>query len=210
MEMISQSIECEVTDEVTDATCTENGKAVYTAKVNFDDKEYTDVKEQEIPASGHAYGTPEFDWSEDYQTCTAVFTCESCDDEQKMECDITSETTEPTCTEDGKKVYTATVTFADKEYTDTQEEVIIATGHTYEYTDNGDGTHTKVCTAGDDTATEPHTYQDGICTYCGAEEPKEHVHEYGIPEFKWSEDYTTAQQCLPVKMEMISKVLNVK
>ena len=186
-----QSIECEVTDEVTDATCTENGKAVYTAKVIFDDKEYTDVKEQEIPASGHAYGTPEFDWSEDYQTCTAVFTCESCDDEQKMECDITSETTEPTCTEDGKKVYTATVTFADKEYTDTQEEVIIATGHTYEYTDNGDGTHTKVCTAGDDTATEPHTYQDGICTYCGAEEPKEHVHEYGIPEFKWSEDYTT-------------------
>ena len=186
-----QSIECEVTDEVTDATCTENGKAVYTAKVIFADKEYTDVKEQEIPASGHAYGTPEFDWSEDYQTCTAVFTCESCDDEQKIECDITSETTEPTCTEDGKKVYTATVTFADKEYTDTQEEVIIATGHTYEYTDNGDGTHTKVCTAGDDTATEPHTYQDGICTYCGAEEPKEHVHEYGIPEFKWSEDYTT-------------------
>ena len=186
-----QSIECEVTDEVTDATCTENGKAVYTAKVIFADKEYTDVKEQEIPASGHAYGTPEFDWSEDYQTCTAVFTCESCDDEQKIECDITSETTEPTCTEDGKKVYTATVTFADKEYTDTQEEVIIATGHTYEYTDNGDGTHTKVCTAGDDTATEPHTYQDGICTYCGAEEPKEHVHEYGIPEFKWSGDYTT-------------------
>ena len=186
-----QSIECEVTDEVTDATCTENGKAVYTAKVIFDDKEYTDVKEQEIPASGHVYGTPEFDWSEDYQTCTAVFTCEFCDDEQKIECDITSETTESTCTEDGKTVYTATVTFADKEYTDTQEEVIIATGHTYEYTDNGDGTHTKVCTAGDDTAAEPHTYQDGICTYCGAAEPKEHVHEYGIPEFKWSEDYTT-------------------
>ena len=139
----------------------------------------------------HSYGVPEFNWSEDYQTCTAVFTCESCDDRQKIECDITSETTEPTCTEDGKKVYTATVTFADKEYTDTQEEVIIATGHTYEYTDNGDGTHTKVCTAGDDTATEPHTYQDGICTYCGAEEPKEHVHEYGIPEFKWSEDYIT-------------------
>ena len=186
-----QSIECEVTNEVTDATCTENGKAVYTAKVTFDDKEYTDVKEQEIPASGHVYGTPEFSWPDDYQTCTAVFTCESCNDEQKLECDITSETTDPTCTGDGKTVYTATVSFTDKEYTDTQEEVITATGHTYEYTDNGDGTHTKVCTAGDDTAAEPHTYQDGTCTYCGAEEPKEHIHEYGNPEFNWSEDYQT-------------------
>ena len=194
-----QSIECEVTDEVTDATCTENGKAVYTAKGTFDGKEYTDVKAVEIPASGHAYGTPEFNWSDDYQTCTAVFTCESCDDQQKIECDINGETTNPTCTEEGNTVYTATVSFADKEYTDTQEEVIPATGHTYEYTDNGDGTHTKVCTAGDDTATEPHTYQDGTCTYCGAEEPKEHVHEYGTPEFKWSEDYTTCTMVFTCK-----------
>ena len=186
-----QNIECEVTDEITDATCTENGKAVYTAKGTFDGKEYTDVKEVEISASGHAYGTPEFNWSDDYTTCTAVFICESCNDEQKIECDITSETTDPTCTGDGKTVYTATVSFTDKEYTDTQEEVITATGHTYEYTDNGDGTHTKVCTAGDDTAAEPHTYQDGTCTYCGAEEPKEHIHEYGTPEFNWLEDYTT-------------------
>ena len=96
-------------------------------------------------------------------------------------------------------MYTVTVSFADKEYTDTQEEVISATGHTYEYTDNGDGTHTKVCTAGDDTATEPHTYQDGTCTYCGAEEPKEHVHEYGTPEFKWSEDYTTCTMVFTCK-----------
>lgn len=137
----------------------------------------------------HVYSEPFFSWSEDNQTCTAVFACESCNDEQKIECDITSETTDPTCTVDGKTVYTATVFFADKEYTDTQEKVISATGHTYEYTDNGDGTHTKVCTAGDDTATEPHTYHNGICTYCGSEEPKEHIHEYGAPEFKWSEDY---------------------
>ena len=183
-----QSIKCNVFDEVTNATCTENGKVVYTAKCNFYGTEYADVKEKQIPASGHAYGTPEFNWSEDYQTCTAIFTCETCDDEQKMECDITSETTDPTCTEDGKTAYAATVSFTDKEYTDTQEEVITATGHTYEYKDNGDGTHTKVCTAGDDTAIEPHTYQDGICTLCGAEEPADHVHEYGEPEFIWSDD----------------------
>lgn len=139
----------------------------------------------------HVYGDPVFSWSEGYQTCTAVFNCESCGDQQKIECDITSETTDPTCIEDGKTVYTATVSFADKEYTDTQEVVISATGHTYEYTDNEDGTHTKVCTAGDDTATEPHTYQDGTCTYCGAEEPEGHTHKYGEPKFTWSDDYSS-------------------
>ena len=108
-----------------------------------------------------------------------------------MECDIVSETTDPTCVEDGKTVYTATVAFEGKEYTDTQEEVIPAAGHTYEYMDNGDGTHTKVCTAGDDTTTEPHIYQDGICISCGAEEPEEHEHVYGEPEFTWSEDNQT-------------------
>lgn len=130
----------------------------------------TDINEKEEHI--HSYAIPEFIWSDDYQTCTAVFTCESCDNQQKVECDITSGTTNPTCTEDGKTVYTATVSFADKEYTDTQEEVITATGHTYEYVDNGDGTHTKVCTAGDDMVNEPHTYQNGTCAYCGAEEPK--------------------------------------
>lgn len=194
-----QSIECEVTDEVTNATCTEKGKVIYTAKGTFTGKEYTDVKEAEIPATGHVYGTPEFNWSRDYQSCTAVFTCGSCNDEQEVKCTITCNTTDPTCTEDGKTVYTATASFADKEYTDTRKDVIPATGHTYEYTDNGDGTHTKACTAGDDTTTEPHTYKDGICTFCRAEEPKEHVHKYGSPEFKWSEDNTACTMVFTCK-----------
>ena len=194
-----QSIECEITDEVTNATCTENGKVIYTAKGSFAGKEYTDVKEVEIPAAGHVYGTPEFNWSRDYQSCTAVFTCGSCNDEQEVKCTITGNTTDPTCTEPGKTVYTATASFADKEYTDTREKAIPATGHTYKYTDNGDGTHTKACTAGDDTATEPHTYKDGICTFCRAEEPKEHVHEYGAPKIKWSEDYTACTMVFTCK-----------
>ena len=102
---------------------------------------------------------------------------------------MTSRTTEPTCTESGKSVYTATVTFDGTDYTDTKEKEIAATGHTYRYTDNGDDTHTKECTFGDDMTTELHTYQNGTCIYCGAEEPEEHTHEYGEPEFSWSEDY---------------------
>ena len=139
-----------------------------------------EVEEGENPDEHtHSYGVPEFNWSEGYQTCTATFICESCNNQQKVECDITSETTDPTCTENGKTVYTAKVSFAENEYTDTQEKLISATGHTYEYTDNRDGTHTKACTAGDDTAIESHTYQDGICTYCGAEK----IFQPDTPEF---------------------------
>ena len=40
--------------------------------------------------------------------------------------------------------------------------------HSYVYTDNGDGTHTATCYAGDATFTEQHHLVDGQCTLCGA------------------------------------------
>ncbi|MBQ7661486.1 MAG: LamG domain-containing protein [Clostridia bacterium] len=39
--------------------------------------------------------------------------------------------------------------------------------HTMEYTDNGDGTHTAACIAGDYEKVEPHTFENGVCTLCG-------------------------------------------
>ena len=48
--------------------------------------------------------------------------------------------------------------------------------HEYKYTDNGDGTHTGVCTANDSTlAPEAHTIVDGKCTICGAEQTAKSV-----------------------------------
>ncbi|MCI6383687.1 MAG: S-layer homology domain-containing protein, partial [Clostridiales bacterium] len=48
-----------------------------------------------------------------------------------------------------------------------------AHSHEYKYTDNGDGTHTGVCTANDSTLDpEAHTIVDGKCTICGAEQPE--------------------------------------
>lgn len=41
-------------------------------------------------------------------------------------------------------------------------------GHVYEYTDNGDGTHTAVCYMGDDTFTERHHFSGLYCRDCGA------------------------------------------
>ncbi len=51
-----------------------------------------------------------------------------------------------------------------------------AHSHEYKYTDNGDGTHTGVCTANDSTlAPEAHTIVDGKCTICGAEQTAKSV-----------------------------------
>lgn len=41
-------------------------------------------------------------------------------------------------------------------------------GHVYEYTDNGDGTHTAACYMGDDTFTERHHFSGLVCRDCGA------------------------------------------
>ncbi|MGN0513104.1 MAG: leucine-rich repeat protein [Lachnospiraceae bacterium] len=117
----------------------------------------------------HEYGDPVFEWAEDY-SCKAVFTCKDKDDEQTLDCTVTSEVTDPTCTKDGETVYTATVEFDGQTYTDTKTVPgDPATGHSYEYTDNGDGTHTATCVNGDDSFTEAHIFKDGVCI-CGAKE----------------------------------------
>ncbi len=57
--------------------------------------------------------------------------------------------------------------------------VVPATGHSYTYTDKGDGTHIKSCTEGDDTTTEAHSYKNSFCTLCG-----EHTHTLKEPEIE--------------------------
>ena len=117
----------------------------------------------------HEYGDPVFEWAEDY-SCKAVFTCKDKDDEQTLDCTVTSETTDPTCTKGGETVYTATVEFDGKTYTDIKTVPgDPATGHSYEYKDNGDGTHTATCVKEDDSFTEEHVFKDGTCI-CGAKE----------------------------------------
>lgn len=63
----------------------------------------------------HEYGNPVFNWSTDYQTCTAIFTCKDGDDQQKISCTIESFTNE-----ENQLVYKATVEFGGISYTDSQ------------------------------------------------------------------------------------------
>ena len=116
----TEAEKCEVTSEVTEPTCTEAGKVVYTATCTFKGKEYTcpEKKETTIAATDHTYSAdPTYEWSKDYKTCKAIFTCDKKDDTQTVECTITSKTTDATYTAVGKVVYTATCTFKGKEYT---------------------------------------------------------------------------------------------
>ena len=120
------------------ATCTETGVTTYTATVEFNGQTYTDTKDvADLPATGHSYGEPVWNWSEDGKTCTVTFTCEK--DETHKETPVvkvTSAVKKPaTCTETGVTTYTATVEFNGNTYTDTKEVADIpATGHSY---DNG-------------------------------------------------------------------------
>ena len=135
-----------ITSEVTKpATCTEDGVRTYTATVTFEGKTYTDTKTEAIKVTGHKYGEPVWSWT-GVESATATFTCENdASHTQVVNATITSEVTkEATCTEDGVRTYTATVTFEGKTYTDTKTETIKATGeHTW---DEGKVTTEPTCT----------------------------------------------------------------
>ena len=51
--------------EVTPATCTEDGEALFTCTL------CGATKTEPIPAAGHSYGAPTYEWGEGYLTCTA-------------------------------------------------------------------------------------------------------------------------------------------
>ncbi|MBR5094446.1 MAG: S8 family serine peptidase, partial [Oscillospiraceae bacterium] len=79
----------------------------------------------------HSYELAHWTWTEDFSVAAAVFTCPQDGASKSYEAEITSETTDPTCTEPGKIVYTATVEVDGVTYTDVKEKEIPATGHEY-------------------------------------------------------------------------------
>ncbi|MCD8085029.1 MAG: hypothetical protein LUF28_01630 [Clostridiales bacterium] len=187
------TVDCTVTSGGKDATCTTDGSKTYTATCTFNGTTYTDTTESEtIPATGHNWQTPTFTWAEDYSTCSASFTCANDSNHTEVVgCIVDSETEAATCTVAGKTVYTATVTFDGAEYSDQQTVTIPATGHTTEIQNAKAATCTEdgytgdtVCTVcgetistGEFISATGHTYVNGVCTVCGAEEPT-HTHAY--------------------------------
>ena len=124
----------------TDATCTEAGEITYTASVEFNGKTYTDEKKVTIPATGHTYGKPEWNWekTEEGYKATATFKCSKCEEGteghqvivEAAKVEMTGEVA-PGCETKGSKTYKATVTFNGESYENTKTEEVAATGHTY-------------------------------------------------------------------------------
>ncbi len=128
-----QVVNATITSEVTKpATCTEDGVRTYTATVTFEGKTYTDTKTDVIKATGHKWGEPTWSWT-NVDSATASFTCENdASHKETVKATITVEDTKKaTCTEDGVRTYTATVTLDGKVYTDTKTRTLPATGHNF-------------------------------------------------------------------------------
>ncbi|MBR6717893.1 MAG: hypothetical protein IKI77_06055, partial [Oscillospiraceae bacterium] len=122
-------VEATITENRTEPTCTEAGQCIYTATVEFNGETYTDTKTEILAATGHNYGEPVWNWN-GFTGATASFTCENEDSTVQVEATITENRTEPTCTEAGQCIYTATVEFDGETYTDSQTETLNALGHT--------------------------------------------------------------------------------
>lgn len=113
-----------------DATCTEDGKKVYSTTVSFNGKDYKDSYEEKVAnALGHTYKAV-WDWKENpADGATLSLTCSRGDDTKTYEVKAGTSTVDASCTSAGKHIYTVEY----GEYTDKKEEPFgEALGHTYE------------------------------------------------------------------------------
>mgnify|MGYP002529086248 CR=1 FL=1 len=111
----------------------------------------------------HNYIGPDFQWSSDYSTCKAVYTCEyNSEHVVGIDCDVQTKRTEPTCEEDGSIVHTATGKYNNEAITDTKTEKLEAKGHI--------AGETKIENATESTCEVGGSYDEVVyCTVCGKE-----------------------------------------
>ena len=204
----------------TEPGCETPGEGTYTAA--FEDEHFTkQIKTEEIPATGHKFGEPEYTWSDDKTSVTAEMVCEKDGYSITETVDTTyAVTTEPGCETKGEGTYTAVFT-KEQFSTQTKKVDLDATGHKYgepEYTwsdDNASVTAKVVC-ANDSS----HVIEETVATTCeettapGCETPGEGTytatfkdehftkqtkteeipatgHNFGKPEYTWSDDKTS-------------------
>ena len=152
-----EEVTAAVTSEITTpASCESTGVRTYTATVTFQGKNYTDTRTEVLSALGHAWGEPVWTWT-GYGAAEASFACARDAGHVKvLPASITSEvTTQPGCSTEGVRTYTATVTLDGKSYTDTRTETLPSLGH-----------KTQLVGAKAATCTEDGYTGDEVCTIC--------------------------------------------
>ena len=125
-----------VTGAVTvEPTCSYTGIKTYTASVTYQGKTYKTTTNQTLPALGHRYGSPEWEWADDYTSATATFTCANDSSHVNVFiASVSSTVTKPaTEKEEGIITYTASVTFDGKKYSNSVQQTIPKLDHTHAY-----------------------------------------------------------------------------
>ena len=153
----TQTLTAAVTSQVTtEPGCESTGVRTYTATVTFEGQTYTDTKTETLPAAGHVWGQPVWQWTG--FAAQAVFACaRDAGHTQTLTAAVTSQvTTEPGCESTGVRTYTATVTLEGRTYTDTKTETLPSLGH-----------DTELVGAKPATCTEDGYTGDEVCKTCG-------------------------------------------
>ena len=217
-----EELTAEVLSEVTSApSCTTDGERTYTAIVNFDDQDYTDTRTETLVSIDHSYGEPEWSW-DGYNAATATFTCANdVNHVEELTADVACEViAQATCTTGGENLYTATVTFRGREYTDTETETLGSIGHNYgepvwswdgyeaataTFTCVNDGNHVEILSAsitsetyraycetdGERIYTATVTLNNRQYTATKTETLPRTGHSYGAPIWYWNNFYAT-------------------
>ncbi len=176
-------------------TCTKEGSTTYSTYVIDNGKVYKTEDVVTIPKVAHDCSLV-LEWKDDtYTTATAKVKCDNCGYERVVDAEVTSETTEPTCTKDG---YINHLAKASADFTEGLEDgtltndhkeisgqtILPALGHSFtnyvyngDATCGGDGTETAKCDRCDVTDTRTavatagcdlHTVDGAkVCAVCG-------------------------------------------
>ena len=109
---IEKTIEADVSEEIIEAACEKDGMHIYDAVVKFNGEAFTDARITIIPAFGHAYGEPSYEWSSDHNRCTARRICshDSSHAEEETVTAVYAVTEAPSLTAEGQGTYTAVFT----------------------------------------------------------------------------------------------------
>ena len=200
------------------ATCEEKGEGKFVATFT---KFAAAEKTVEIPAIGHKWGKPTYEWSADHSTLTGKVVCENDNSHVHTEkVNSTAVTENATCTEKGKITYTAE--FGENEYGFTTQTAVVENavlGHDWgetEYTwnsNNSEATAKHTCKR-DPNHTETETvntvysvvkaatcdvkgegkFVATFTKFAAAEKTVEIPatgHKWGKPTYEWSADHST-------------------
>lgn len=142
---------------------------------------YCSICEQLNPNHIHIWNTPVWKWEDDYSKATAVFSCTGgAGHEEEVTAEITSRTTPADCTKEGETVYTASILFEGKTYSDIKVQVIPAKGHTFKWIIDKEAEETKAGLKHEE------------CTICGYKKAAVEIPAVGAVESTVKNDKTNS------------------